>query len=115
MKFQHPVSAPSSWALWEQCDHQYRAKNTTEVSHELFLTAYILRLFVDYHSKTGRPHVVLPTPDDTYSLIHWDDMDGEKKDLKTVLCAVTFSSERTYQNLTVFSFIILEARGEKHE
>ena len=123
-QFQHPISSSSTWALWEPCDRQYSTVTATGVSHELFLTAYILRLFVEFkYDEDGGYRVlgvVLHTPEDTWSPIHWDDSDTEKDDLKSVLCALTFTREfaTDYGHssyYTVYSVIILEARGEKYE
>jgi len=115
-QFQHPISAPSIWALWEPCDRQYSTVNTMGVSHELLMSAYILRLFVVYNGPDRIPGIVLPTPDDTWSVLDWDDSDAEKEEWKSVLCAVTFSREfGGRSNYTVYSIIILEARGEKYE
>lgn len=115
---QYPLSATSLPAFWELCDRQYNNTRGSEVSQDLFLTAYIVQLPVEHEGEyEGRRHLlILPF---TYLkweskmcwAIRWDDPEAEAEEVSSVMCVFTVDR---YSTRICFTFILVEPCGEKY-
>jgi hypothetical protein len=101
-------------ALWEQCDRQYSTVRASGVSHDLLLTAYIVRLPVElikYNLRTSHT-LDLPFEHDVNDEIYQEDPDVKVEEITLVVFAFVFEKQ---PHQTDFILLLLTLCGKKYE